>query len=427
MSLSAPAPSASSSAVSSPPSSTPSALSQRPWLVAIAGMIAMASAMGVGRFAFTPLLPMMLHDRTVTLAQGSWLAMSNYIGYFVGSLVCMVLPWVAKGVVQRWHPARMVRWWLFFTAVLTAAMALQLPEAWASLRFVSGVASAVVFLNITLWCMSQLAHLGKPALGGLVFCGPGIGIVVTGLATSGMVGAGWQAASGWLVFALLAGLFWLLVLPVVRGVLAPLPAAQPGAATAPAAEGPLDRGLLTAAYSFAGLGYIVTATYLPVIARGALPAGSVWPDLFWPMFGGGVALGAYLSTHMPMRWDRRKLLMAGYGIQALSIAISFVWPTPVGFALGSILLGLPFTTITFFALQEARRIWPAAISSFPGLLTAAYGLGQIVGPPMVAYMLAHTANTQTGFAYGLAVAAGALVLGMLLYAWMLVRHPQRSA
>jgi hypothetical protein len=99
----------------------------------------------------------------------------------------------------------------------------------------------------------------------------------------------------------------------------------------------------------------------------------------------------------------------------------------VGFALGSILLGLPFTTITFFALQEARRIWPAAISSFPGLLTAAYGLGQIVGPPMVAYMLAHTANTQTGFAYGLAVAAGALVLGMLLYAWMLVRHPQRSA
>ena len=407
-------------------SSSATTWSQRPWLVAIAGMLAMASAMGVGRFAFTPLLPMMLHDGTINLTQGSWLAMSNYLGYFVGSLVCMALPWVAKGFVQRWHPARMVHWWLFITVLLTAAMALNLPAGWASLRFVSGVASAVVFLNITLWCMSQLAHLGRPALSGLLFCGPGIGIALTGLATSAMVTAQWHATAGWLVFAVLALVLWALVLPVVRGQLAPPPSsAKPGAAVVVAPEGPIDRALLSLAYSFAGLGYIVTATYLPVIARGALPAGSAWPDLFWPMFGGGVALGAYLSTHVPARWDRRKLLMACYTVQALSIAISFIWPTPVGFALGSIFLGLPFTTITFFALQEARRIWPSAISSFPGLLTAAYGLGQIVGPPIVAYMLAHTANTQTGFAYGLATAAGALVLGVLLYAVMLWRHPQR--
>ena len=407
-------------------SSSPVPWSQRPWLVAIAGMVAMASAMGVGRFAFTPLLPMMLHDGTITLAQGSWLAMSNYLGYFVGSLVCMALPWVAPGVVRRWHPSRMVHWWLFFTALLTAAMALHWPAGWPALRFVSGVASAVVFLNITLWCMSQLAHLGRPAISGLLFCGPGIGIAVTGLATSGMVAAGWHAVSGWLLFALLALLLWALVLPVVRGPLAPPPVVASTGQPAPrAAEGPLDRALLTLAYSFAGLGYIVTATYLPVIARGALPAGSAWPDLFWPMFGGGVALGAYLSTHVPAQWDRRKLLMAGYSLQALSIAISYLWPTPLGFAAGSILLGLPFTTLTFLALQEARRIWPEAISSFPGLITAAYGLGQIVGPPVVAYMLAHSADTQTGFAYGLGVAALALVLGVLLFGWMLWRHPHK--
>lgn len=400
---------------------------QRPWWVAVAGMLALASAMGVGRFAFTPLMPMMLHDGSIDLAQGSWLAMSNYLGYFVGSLVCMVLPWVAPGLMQRLHPSRMVHWWLFITAVLTAAMALNWPGAWASLRFVSGVASAVVFLNITLWCMSQLAHLGRPQMGGLLFCGPGIGIALTGLATSAMVAAGWHAVSAWLAFALLALVLWLMVMTVVRGPLAPPPApTQAGAAVALAPEGPVDRLLLTLAYSLAGLGYIVTATYLPVIARGALPADSVWPDLFWPMFGGGVALGAYLSTHLPARWDRRRLLMAGYGIQAVSIAISALWPTPLGFSLGSLLLGLPFTALTFFALQEARRIWPSALSSFPGLLTAAYGLGQIVGPPMVAWMLAHSASTQQGFAYGLAAAGGALVLGMVILAGMVWRHPHQG-
>jgi predicted MFS family arabinose efflux permease len=179
------------------------------------------------------------------------------------------------------------------------------------------------------------------------------------------------------------------------------------------------------AYGLAGLGYIVTATFLPVIARGALPAGSPWPDLFWPMFGAGVAVGAALSTRAPTRWDRRWLLVAAYAMQAGGIGIGLWWPTPAGFALSSILLGLPFTAITFYGLQEARRLWPASADSFASLITAVYGLGQIMGPPMVAWLLARGGQAQ-GFAQGLALAAAALVAGALMYLasvwrWPLVR------
>jgi len=113
-------------------------------------------------------------------------------------------------------------------------------------------------------------------------------------------------------------------------------------------------------------------------------------------------------------------------MQAAAIALSLVWPGTAGFALGSLLLGLPFTAITFYALQEARRVWPAAGDSFPGLLTAAYGVGQIVGPPMVAWMLRHTTTSSQGFIYGLAVAAAALVVGAGLYAAMVWRWPLRA-
>ena len=115
--------------------------------------------------------------------------------------------------------------------------------------------------------------------------------------------------------------------------------------------------------------------------------------------------------------------MAAYAVQAAAIALSLVWPGPAGFALGSLLLGLPFTAITFYALQEARRVWPSAGDSFPGLLTAAYGIGQIAGPPMVAWMLHHTATQGEGFVYGLAVAAAALAVGAALYAAMAWRWP----
>ena len=410
----------------STPNSPATALSDQPFAVALAGMAALAAAMGIGRFAFTPLLPMMLHDGVVTLACGSWLATANYLGYLIGALGCMALPWVAPRARQVWHAARLARWGLVATVLLTLGMALPLPTVWPALRFAAGVASALVFLNVSVWCMVRLVALGQPALGGLIFCGPGLGIVLTGLSASAMVALQWPAAAGWAVFGLLSVGLCAAIWPVLQGVALPAAAAAAAAhadGRALPGQGPLARTGLTLAYGLAGLGYIVTATFLPVIARAALPAGSPWPDLFWPLFGAGVALGAALSTRTPAAWDRRWLLMAAYAVQAAAIALSLVWPGPAGFALGSLLLGLPFTAITFYALQEARRVWPSAGDSFPGLLTAAYGIGQIAGPPMVAWMLHHTATQGEGFVYGLAVAAAALVVGSALYAAMAWRWP----
>lgn len=408
------------------PTPTPAVLSDRPYVVALAGMAALAAAMGVGRFAFTPLLPMMLHDGVLTLAQGSWLATANYIGYLVGALACMALPWVAPRARVVLHAARLARWGLMATVVLTLGMALPLASTWPALRFAAGVASALVFLNISVWCMVRLIALGQPALGGLIFCGPGLGIVLTGLSASAMVAWHWPAAAGWAVFGLISAALCAVVWPVLQGP--PSAAASAGSgATGAASHGQsaLPRALLTLAYGLAGLGYIVTATFLPVIARAALPAGSPWPDLFWPMFGAGVALGAALSTRTPAGWDRRRLLMAAYAVQAGSIALSLLWPGPAGFALGSLLLGLPFTAITFYALQEARRSWPQSGDSFAGMLTAAYGVGQIAGPPMVAWMLQHAASQAQGFAYGLSAAGAALLLGAAVYAVMVWRWPVR--
>lgn len=387
----------------------------QPRAIAFAGMLALAVAMGVGRFAFTPLLPMMLADGVVTLAEGSWLAMTNYVGYLAGALACMALPWVAPRLYERWHPAVLARAGLVATVLLTLAMALPLQGGWPLLRFAAGAASAVVLLNVAAWCMVRLAALGRPALGGLIFCGPGLGIVLTGLAAGAMVAGGWRAAAGWVAFALLSVLLCALVWPVVRGRAAPGGGA---ARTAPAAaQGgtPAARAVHALAYGLAGLGYIVTATFLPVIARAALPQGSPWPDLFWPLFGVGAVAGTVLGTRAPARWDRRWLLAACYALQALGIALGLAWPTPAGFALGSALLGLPFTAITFFGLQEARRLWPQSADSFASLVTALYALGQIVGPPLVAWLLVQGGEAQ-GFARALALAALALAAGAAMYA-----------
>lgn len=401
------------------------------WPTALAGLVSLAVAVGIGRFAFTPLLPMMLTDGVLDLPGASWLASANYFGYMLGALLCTLQPWLWARF--RWLPSpaysSLVRAGLLATGVLTLAMAWQFPAAWAPLRFVAGVTSAVVFVYTSGWCLSRLARLGVPAMGGIIYAGPGAGIVLSGLLASSMVAWHWTAATGWMIFGGLAFVLSATVWRIFRGgderlvaLAAPGTQAAGPSSARPARHGHAEMTLLALAYGLAGFGYIITATFLPVIARAALP-GSAWLDLFWPIFGVGVMVGALLATRVRSGRDFRVLLAACYFLQALGIAASLLSPSLAGFAIGSLLLGTPFTAITFFAMQEVRRLRPATAASFMGLLTATYGVGQILGPPLVALLLRRTATTGEGFTLSLEIAASTLLLGAAMYVWMARAYP----
>jgi hypothetical protein len=398
--------------------------------IALAGLVSLAVAMGIGRFAFTPLLPMMLAEGAVDLAGASWLASANYFGYLLGALLCTSQPWLWRRfpTLPPLDSPSLVRAGLAATSLLTLGMALQLPLLWPMLRFAAGVASAVVFVFTSGWCLAQLARRDAVALGGLIYTGPGLGIVASGLAASLMVHQNQSAATGWLLFGVLAAALSALAWPVFAHREEQVTASG-AAATAPqkaAPRGGPEMALLAVAYGLAGFGYIITATFLPVIARQALP-GSPWLDMFWPIFGVGVIAGSLLATRIRFSGDLRYLLAACYGLQSVGVAASTFSPTLAGFAVGSALLGLPFTTITFFAMQEVRRLRPGSVHSFMGLLTAMYGTGQIAGPPLAAALIARSPTPAQGFTLALQIAATALVAGALMYLELARRYPMSAA
>ena len=411
-----------------------------PWTIAVAGMMALAAAMGIGRFAFTPLLPMMLSDGVVDLAGASWLASANYFGYLVGALLCTFQPliWRRFDRLPKVGASTWVRIGLAGTCVLTLGMALHLPALWPVLRFLAGVASALVFVFNSGWVLAQLAKRGASPLGGAMYAGPGAGIAISGLLATGMVAMHWTAALGWLVFGLLACVLTAIVWPTFHqrvekhDLAASAQGGVVGLATQPATATNFDVSgsrrnemlVLALAYGLAGFGYIITATFLPVIARQALPP-SVLLDMFWPLFGFGVIIGALLSSRISLAGDLRRLLAGCYFVQALAIGVGVWSPTLAGFAVGSFLLGIPFTAITFFAMQEVRRLRPLNAASYMGLLTALYGVGQIAGPPMVAVLLRRAPSLSEGFTLSLEIAAGSLLLGALMYLWMVRMWPVR--
>jgi hypothetical protein len=409
-----------------------------PLRIAVAGLVALAVAMGIGRFAFTPILPMMLSDRVVDLHGASWLASANYIGYLSGAAALTLQPMLWKRLGWRAvDPPTLVRVGLVATGVLTLAMALPLDWTWPTLRFAAGLASALVFVYSSGWCLARLASMGRASLGGLMFAGPGAGIVASGLLAHELVGLRRTAADAWLVFGIAACVLTAFVWRTFRtsasassasaapAASAPMPSPSP--APLPVEHGRVEVATLAFAYGLSGFGYIVTATFLPVIARAALPADSPWLDLFWPIFGAGVIVGALLATRVRVSGDLRLVIAAAYVLQAIAIAIGVGVPTAAGFAIGSLLLGLPFTAITYFALQEVRRLRPAHVAATTGLVTVLWSIGQAAGPPMVAALLRGAGdNAGVAFTRSLAIAAAALAVGAVIFvvasrAWPLQR------
>jgi MFS family permease len=389
---------------------------------ALACMAALAVALGVGRFAFTPLLPLMLHGGALDIRHGGWLASLNYAGYFLGAIGCAAL---------RVDASRMVKAGLALTVLLVLAMGVtQQFWVWAAVRFVAGAVSAWTFVFASQWGLRRLADLRANEWGGVIYTGPGLGIAGTGLLVS--AASGYGASAGWIGFGLLSAVLTVLVWRTFEPSVS-ASAAHPNAANAgQAPQGPaheaqrsqaehahhqpphhpthlhrVDAFWLIVLYAVPGFGYIITATFLPVIARAALPAGSPWPDLFWPMLGIALVAGALVGARLPSHWDNRTLLAACYVLQALGIAAGIVSPTAAGFSLGSTLIGLPFTAITLFAMREARRLHGDDAASLMGYATAAYGLGQIAGPLVAAPIAAHTGS----FTLALWLAALTLLAG----------------
>ncbi|WP_415914200.1 YbfB/YjiJ family MFS transporter [Paraburkholderia sp. J12] len=378
---------------------------------ALACMVTLAVALGVGRFAFTPLLPLMLHGGGLDLRHGGWLASLNYAGYFAGALSCVAL---------RIPHAKIVRAGLAATVLLTLAMGLtQQFWIWAIVRFVAGAVSAWTFVFASQWGLRRLAQLDANEWGGVIYTGPGFGIVATGLLVSAAGGLG--ARAGWIGFGLVSAVLAVLVWKTFgEDVRAPASPPTSGAANAntpatPAAEPGarhVDAFWLVLLYGVPGFGYIITATFLPVIARHALP-GSAWPDLFWPMFGAALVVGALVGARLPFHWDNRLMLAGCYVLQAVGIALGIVWPNAAGFSFGSVLIGLPFTAITLFAMREARLLRGEHAAALMGYATAAYGIGQIAGPLVAAPLAAATGS----FSPSLWLAAGTLVAGALGLVW----------
>ena len=334
------------------------------------GTLALASAMGIGRFSLTPIMPLMQQDLSLTLPQGSWLATGNYLGYLLGALICAAL---------APRPASAIRWGLVCVGVFPLAMAAThtLP-LWFAFRLAAGVASAFVLIGVSAWAMPILAHHDVGHWSGRIFAGVGIGIAFAGLVGLAAAIEAWGSQPTWialgLVACVLAAALWSPLVAEHRPVALPIVSAP----------GPLSRRslIVAACYGAFGYGYIIPATFLPSLARGTINDPAIF-GMVWPVFGLAAAISTVVAARLLDHISAKQLWIGSQWILVIGVLAPVIAVNVPTLSIAALCVGGSFMVITMAGIREAMRLGGAHAARAVGVMTASFGLGQIAGPLIV--------------------------------------------
>ncbi len=331
--------------------------------ISVAAAAGLAAALGVGRFVFTPILPIMVDTANITPSGGAVIATANYAGYLLGAVLLSIRPGL--------NTTTSFRAWTVILVASEAAMAIAGNIAMFSVfRFVAGLASAAIFLA----CASTVAKHAKTSPG-ITFGGVGAGIAASGILV--LIAAPHLSWEGlWLCSTILSAV---LVAPAwILRIHAEAAAHQSKSLQVTDAIRRIWRMLLLT-YFLEGLGYIIIGTFL-VAAVGGHDNPSVGP-VVWVVVGIAGVPATVLWQAIGRRIGNGQALVAAFALQTVSALLPALTQNSAVAVASAILFGGTFMGIVMLTLTTAARL---PIGRTAAALTSVYGVGQVLGPLVVA-------------------------------------------
>lgn len=363
----------------------------------LTGMITLIVVMGMGRFSLTPQIPLMIADGHLSLSSAGILAAMNYIGYLFGALHVSRI---------RTQHARYLKVGLLATALVTLLSGFTNAFALQCLfRFIAGIGGAWALIIVTSWTQMVLASYQASRMSAAVFSGPGIGITLTGILAWLMSETHFHANQAWFIYGFVAFAGALLVW---KALPQSLPTRQQTQQSEPVSR---DLKCLLAAYTLAGFGYILPATFLSQMAHSLFAQGQL-AAFFWPLFGLSAVAGVLLVIAFAARLNTRISLAITLLVQGLGVATVVLMPDAQGLLISTVIIGLAFLSIMQLSMKMAREVSQGNLAKTVALLTSGYATGQLIGPLVSSLSMHFLGSLQPAL---LLAAAGLVVGGSVVY------------
>ena len=342
--------------------------------IAVGGLLALAAAMGIGRFVYTPILPFMEASLGLTESEAGLIASANFLGYTLGALVASstTLP----GPRRTWFLAALAA-----SALSTGAMGLTTSlTAFLVLRLIGGVASAVVMVFATALVLDRLAAANRSWLSAVHFAGVGSGITVSALLVAGLALAG----HGWQTQWISSGAVSLLCLGLAAWLIPDR--SEPAVASTPGPGAGPDRRLIAmvVAYGLFGFGYVITATFISTMVRMSPEIRSLEP-VIWLIVGVTAVPSVAVWAWAGWRFGNDRIFAIACLVLAVGVAMSALSGSATAIVSSAALLGSTFMGLVAVGLVEARTRHRGDPRRILAVMTLAFGLGQMIGPSFAGF------------------------------------------
>ncbi|EPF87914.1 sugar transporter [Acinetobacter gyllenbergii] len=348
---------------------------------AISAALIMAIGMGFGRFAFTAVYPHMIDEGIINLPQASLAASANYAGYLFGAIFAIKIKSQQSYLSSIFATMGTALCLILLSCIHTISLIIVI-------RGLAGVFSAFAMVSASLWLLEQQKQVHQAPV---LYAGVGLGIALSAELLVFGTHLGWHSKILWLLLGLSSLLLgFIAIFGLSRAQPNPVSAQQILSTTS---KMPHTYALIMI-YALAGFGYIITATYLPLLVKQALP--NIDAAQIWAIFGFGAIPSCFFWHYLHDRLGTRIALSSNLGVQAVGVVLPIILPTALGYLLSALLVGGTFMGTVTIAMPVAQRIARQAQSNLIALMTVVYGLGQIIGPMLsnVLFSIYHTLNSS---------------------------------
>jgi predicted MFS family arabinose efflux permease len=379
---------------------------------ALSGFCAMLIGIGLGRFAYTPLIPALIQDGWLSPAAAAYLGAANLAGYLAGALFGRGFASLI-GDVPRTLRVAMVA-----CAVSLAACAIPAGLLWLTpWRFVAGFSGAALMVLAGPAILGATPPERRGRVGGLIYAGIGTGVAVSGTAMPFLVGFGLSTA--WLCLAAAAA-----ILTAVAWTGWPADATPPANSSVKIPRLGWAVVPLLAAYACDGIGFVPhTLFWVDFLARElglGLPAGG----FNWGLFGLGAVFGPLVAGWLADRLGFKLAWSGALALKAAAVILPVIWVSGPTLALSSIVVGaLTPGMVVLAAGRIVELVDPASRSRVWSLMTAAFALAQAGA----AYGMTAVASVTHSYIPLFIAGALALLLGSILSGLSPTRSPANCA
>lgn len=368
--------------------------------VYFAGICSLIVTVGVARFSYSLLLPIMQDSTGLTESGGGWLATTNYMGYMFGVFI-------AASLHNLDHKYYLHRLYLILSVVSSAVMVMTTDIViWAIFRFIAGICASGGMIIASGLILKWLVKNNHRAELGIHFSGAGLSIIATSLLVEAMLmmSANWQQQ--WLALALMAAIF---AIPAWLWMPHPAANSQAGINVKDNPPSKMFTWVMLLAYFCAGYGYVVSSTFIVDIVEGV--------EGLQGQGGLAFILIGLSATPAAIIWDRiarnqgyLKALLAAYILQAIGIILPAINDTLPVVVLSALLFGGTFIACVSLVLTMAGKFFPSNPAKFMGTMTLSFGVAQIIAPVFTGYL----AEALGNYNLGLYLATGIMVIGAML-------------